>query len=588
MPAKCSEKFPNQREVHMACGIFDQSAKTDVVIWNMMISGLNKCKRFRVSKQLFFEMEEKGIVPTVVTLVSSLSAFSELSDLDSGQRVHQYVKDCKVESTLILDNALMDMYACCGEIDSALEIFHGMKLRDVISWTSIIKGFISSAQMDSARTYFDNMPERDSVSWTAMIDGYAKENRFKDVLALFHQMLAENVKPDEFTIVSVLTACAHLGALELGEWVRTYIDKNSIKFDLYLANTLINMYFKCGEVEKGVLMFNCMPQRDKFTWTTVIVGLAVNGHGQEALDVYSQMLRSSEKPDDVTYVGVLCACTHTGMVEEGWKFFTTMKSQYGIEPNVTHYGCLVDLLGRAGRLNEALKVINNMPMKPNSVVWGALLAACRVHKDAEMAEMAANQLLRLEPANGAVYVLLCNTYASCNKWENLCLLRRRMMDEGITKTPGCSVIEMNGFVHEFVGGDQSHLQLRGIYSTLNEVIKHLKKLAGYVPDTSEVSLDIREEEREKSVLGHSEKLAVGFGLMSSSPGVTIRIVKNLRMCIDCHRFANPCGDMPFLNHFMGLIPIMGMHDAPHCMANSEGIVHPETESGAQKVSEEVL
>ncbi|CAH9056173.1 unnamed protein product [Cuscuta epithymum] len=424
--------------VHMARSLFDHGANTNVMIWNVMVSGLNKYKMFKESRRLFYEMDEKGIMPTAVTLVSSLSAFSKLNDLDSGKRVHQYVKDLKVESNLILDNALMNMYACCGEIDSAIKIFLTMKQRDVISWTTIVTGFISSGDMDLARKYFDKMPERDSVSWTAMIDGYIKENRFKDVLILLRGMQTENLKPDEFTIVSVITACSHVGALELGEWVRNHLDKNTIKFDLHIGNALIDMYFKCGDVEKGVDMFNRLSRRDKFTWTAMIVGLAVNGHGLEALDIFSQMLKSSEKPDDVTFVGVLSACAHTGMVEEGRNFFNKMKSLFGIEPNITHYGCLVDLLGRAGQLTEALKVIKCMPLNPNPVVWGALLAACRVHKDAEMAEMAAGQLLEIGAEKGSVYILLCDVYAACEKWESLRWIRRRMRDEGITKTAGCS------------------------------------------------------------------------------------------------------------------------------------------------------
>nr|GMC71288.1 putative pentatricopeptide repeat-containing protein At3g15930 [Ipomoea batatas] len=526
-------------EINMARGVFDGSAKTDVLIWNVMISGFNKNNKFEESRRLFVEMEEKQIMPTAVTLISLLSAFSELKDLEAGKLVHQYVKDCNVieSDLLILNNALIDMYAGSGEMEAALGVFQRMKHRDVISWTSIVKGFLNSGRLDLARSYFDKMPEKDSVSWTAMIDGYIKENRFKDVLLLFREMQeAADVKPDEFTMVSVLTACAQLGALELGEWVKAYIDKNRIKVDLHLGNAVIDMYFKCGNVEKAVAMFNHMPKRDKFTWTAMILGLAVNGHGRESLHFFSQMLRASETPDAVTYIGLLCACTHTGMVEQGRKFFTNMTALHGIEPNVTHYGCLVDLLGRAGRLTEAHEVIKTMPMTPNSVVWGALLAACRVHKDVEMAGMAATQLLQLEPENGGVYVLLCNIYAACKKWEKLGQLRRAMMDKGIKKTPGCSLIEMNGVVHEFVAGDQSHPQSAQIYSKIEEVVGDLK-LAGYVPDTSEVYMDIGEEEKEKSVSRHSEKLAIAFALMSSGPGFTIRVVKNLRMCIDCHEVA---------------------------------------------------
>ncbi|KAA8541938.1 hypothetical protein F0562_023090 [Nyssa sinensis] len=491
-------------QIDIARGVFDLSSKTDVITWNAMISGYNRSKKFDESRKLFDAMEEKRVLPTSVTLVSVLSACSKSKDLNAGKRVHRCVKDYKIELTLILENALIDLYAACGEMSVALGIFDSMKKRDVISWTTIVTGFVNSEQVDLARWYFDQMPERDSVSWTAMIDGYLRLNRFKDVLMLFREMQTAKIKPDEFTMVSILTACAHLGALELGEWIKAYIDKNKIRNDIYVGNALIDMYFKCGSVEKAVRVFNKMRGRDKFTWTAMIVGLAINGHGKEALDMFSQMLRASVTPD---------------------------------EPNVAHYGCMVDLLGRAGQLREAYEVIRNMPMKPNLIVWGALLGACRVHKDVEMAEMAAKQILQLEPENGAVYVLLCNLYAACNRWDNLREVRKMMMERGIKKTPGCSLIEMNGVVHEFVAGDLSHPQSEEIYSKLEEMTEDLK-FAGYLPDTSEVFLDIGEEEKETALNRHSEKLAIAFALISSGrPGITIRIVKNLRMCVDCHHVA---------------------------------------------------
>ncbi|XVF26539.1 hypothetical protein REPUB_Repub14bG0026000 [Reevesia pubescens] len=523
-------------QMEMARGVFYISCKMDVITWNMIITGYNRVKQYEETSKLFVEMEKNGVVPTSVTLVSLLSACSKLRDLEVGMRVHNYIKKCEIEPNLIFENALMDMYAACGEMDVAVGIFDRMKMRDVISWTTIVSGFVNKGEIDLARNYFDQMPERDYVSWTAMIDGYIRVNCFKEALVLFGEMQASNIRPDEFTMVSILTACAHLGALQIGEWIKTYIDRKKVKNDVFVGNALIDMYFKCGSVAKAQGVFSEMPRRDKFTWTAMIVGLAINGLGEEALGMFSEMLRASIKPDEITYIGVLCACTHTGMVDVGRKFFASMTTEHGVEPNVAHYGCMVDLLGRAGHLQEACEVIKNMPMKPNSIVWGALLGACRVHKDVEIAEMAAKQILELDPQNGAVYVLLCNIYASCKRWDSLHELRELMMNRGIKKTPGCSLIEMNGVVHEFLAGDQSHPQSKEIYLKLDKMTRDLK-LAGYSPDTSEVFLDIGEEDKESTLYRHSEKLALSFGLISSGPGVTIRIVKNLRMCVDCHRLA---------------------------------------------------
>ena len=522
--------------VDMARGVFDSSCERDVVTWNAMISGYNRIKDFEESRKLFKAMVGKGVMPTSVTFALVLSACAKLKDLHTGKQVHKYLQKCEIEPNLVLENALMDLYAACGEMSVSLEIFENMKTRDVISWTTIVTGFVNSGQVDLARKYFDCMSERDFVSWTAIIDGYLRVNRFKEALELFREMQASKIRPDEFTVVSILTACAHLGALELGEWIKTYIDKNKIKNDTFVGNALIDMYFKCGNVEKALMVFNELPQRDKYTWTAVIVGLAINGHGEEALDMFSQMLKASITPDEITCIGVLCACTHTGMVDKGREFFASMTTQHRIQPNVAHYGCMVDLLGRAGHLKEAYEVILNMPVKPNSIVWGALLGACRVHKDAKLAEMAAKKILELEPENSAVYVLLCNIYATCNEWESLREIRQMMSGRGIKKTPGCSLIEMNGMVHEFVAGDQSHPQSEEIYSHLEKITRDLKS-AGYSPDTSEVFLDMGEEEKESAVYCHSEKLAIAFGLISSKPGVTIRVVKNLRMCVDCHGMA---------------------------------------------------
>ena len=342
------------------------------------------------------------MLPTTVTLVLILSACSKLKDFKTGKQVHSCVNNSKVESNLVLENALIDMYAACGEMDSALGIFRNMNNKDIISWTTIVSGFTNLGETDVARNYFDQMPEKDCVSWTAMIDGYLRTNRFKEAFELFRHMQATSVKSDEFTMVSILTACAQLGALELGEWIKTYIDRNKINNDAFVRNALIDMYFKCGNVDKAERVFRKMHQRDKFTWTAVIVGLAVNGHGEKALDVFSKMLEASILPDDVTYIGVLSACTHTGMVDKGREFFLSMTTQHGIEPNIAHYGCLVDLLARAGRLKEAHEVIKNMPIEPNSIVWGALLAGCRVHREADMAEMVAKQILKLESENGVL------------------------------------------------------------------------------------------------------------------------------------------------------------------------------------------
>ncbi|XP_037411931.1 pentatricopeptide repeat-containing protein At2g29760, chloroplastic-like [Triticum dicoccoides] len=503
------------------------------VVWNALMSGHKRSRQFRLSCCSFQDMVRAGIVPTPVTYITVLSACGKGNDVLLGMQLHKRIIESGVLPDLKVENALVDMYAECGEMEAAWDLFEGMQVRNIVSWTSVISGFVRLGQVDRAKVLFDCMPERDTVSWTAMIDGYVQAGQFREALEMFREMQLSKVRADEFTMVSIVTACAQLGALETGEWARIYMNRHGINMDTFVGNALIDMYSKCGSIERALDVFNEMHSRDKFTWTAVILGLAVNGHGEEAIDMFDRMLRAFEAPDEVTFIGVLTACTHAGLVEKGRDFFLSMTVTYRIAPNVMHYGCMIDLLGRAGKLREALETIGKMPMKPSSAIWGTLLAACRVHGNSEIGELAAEHLLELDPENSMAYVLLSNLYAKSNRWGDVRWLRQVMMEKGIKKEPGCSLIEMNGTIHEFVAGDRSHPMSEEIYSKLDKVLTDLKN-DGYVPDVTEVFVQVTEEEKQKVLYWHSEKLAVAFALLVSESSMTIRIVKNLRMCLDCH------------------------------------------------------
>lgn len=503
------------------------------VVWNALISGHSRGKRFAESCRSFADMVKAGATPTPVTYVSVLSACGKGGDLLLGVQVHKRVLESGVLPDLKVENALVDMYAECAEMDSARRLFDGMQVRNVVSWTSLVSGLARLGQVDHARELFDSMPERDTVSWTAMIDGYVQAARFREALEMFREMQYSNVRADEFTMVSVITACAQLGALEMGEWVRVYMSRQGIKLDVFVGNALIDMYSKCGSVERALGVFKEMHSRDKFTWTAIILGLAVNGHGEEAIDMFHRMIRVWEAPDEVTFIGVLTACTHAGLVDKGREFFRSMIHSYKIAPNVVHYGCMIDLLGRAGKITEALETIDQMPVTPNSTILGTLLAACRVHGNLDIGELVAKRLLELDPENSTVYILLSNMYAKSNRWEDVRRLRQSIMEKGIKKEPGCSLIEMNGMIHEFVAGDCSHPMSNEIYSKLENIITDLENV-GYSPDITEVFVEVAEKEKQKIIYWHSEKLAISFALLSSEPNTVIRIVKNLRMCLDCH------------------------------------------------------
>jgi pentatricopeptide repeat protein len=503
------------------------------VVWNALISGHCRGKRFAESCRSFADMVRAGAAPTPVTYVSVLSACGKGGDLLLGVQVHKRVLESGVLPDLKVENALVDMYAECADMDSARRLFDGMQVRSVVTWTSLVSGLARLGQVDRARDMFDGMPERDTVSWTAMIDGYVQAAQFREALEMFREMQRSNVRADEFTMVSVITACAQLGALEMGEWVRIYISRQGIKLDLFVGNALIDMYSKCGSVERALEVFKEMHSRDKFTWTAIILGLAVNGHGEEAIDMFHRMIRVSEAPDEVTFIGVLTACTHAGLVDKGREFFRSMIHSYKIAPNVVHYGCMIDLLARAGNITEALETIEQMPVTPNATILGTLLAACRVHDNLDIGELVAKRLLELDPENSMVYILLSNMYAKSNRWEDVRRVRHSIMEKGIKKEPGCSLIEMNGTIHEFVAGDHSHPMSNEIYSKLENIIRDLQNV-GYFPDVTEVFVEVSEKEKQKIIYWHSEKLALAFALLISEPNTVIRIVKNLRMCLDCH------------------------------------------------------
>ncbi|KAJ1282332.1 hypothetical protein BS78_03G043700 [Paspalum vaginatum] len=503
------------------------------VAWNALVSGHTRGGRHGEARRAFAGMVRAGAAPTHVTFVAVLAACGKARDARLGAQVHGRVVGSGCTAVAKVENALLDVYAECGDMGSARRLFDGMRVRGVVAWTSLVSGLARVGRVGEARGVFDRMPERDTVSWTAMIDGYVRAARFREVLEVFREMQYGGVRADEFTMVSVITACAQLGALETGEWVRVYMSRQGIEMDVVVGNALIDMYSKCGSIERALAVFKGMHCRDKFTWTAIILGLAVNGYGEEAIDTFHRMIRVSEAPDEVTFVGVLTACTHAGLVDKGREFFLSMTGTYKIAPNVVHYGCIVDLLGRAGRITEALETIDQMPMRPNATILGTLLAACRLHGNAEIGELVAERLLQMDPGNSVAYILLSNMYAKSNKWEDVRRLRHAIMEKGIKKEPGCSLIEMNGVIHEFVAGDRSHPMSKEIYSKLEEIITGLKN-AGYVPDITEVFVEVAEEEKQKVIHCHSEKLAIAFALLSPESNSVIRVAKNLRMCLDCH------------------------------------------------------
>jgi pentatricopeptide repeat protein len=366
-----------------------------------------------------------------------------------------------------------------------------------------------------------------------MIAGYSQNGHACQALALFNEMQLSDATPDRATMVSVLQACSHFASLYQGNCIYSFIIQNGFEADVLVGTALLDMYSKGGNLQIARQLFDKMLKRDVISWSAMIAGYGMHGHGEDAIALFSQMEQTGVKPDHVTFTHVLCACSHAGLLDKGWQYFKSMKQYYSITPKVDHYACMVDLLGRAGCLGEAEEFIRNMPIEPNAGVWGALLGACRIHSNIGLGERVAEKLFELEPGDIGNYVLLSNIYAAAGKWNDVAKVRVMIKNKGLKKIPGRSLIEVNKKVHAFIVGDKSHPQFEEIYATLVALSNQMEE-AGSVPDTDFVLHDVEDEVKEHMVYTHSEKLAIAFGLISTSPGTTIRITKNLRVCGDCH------------------------------------------------------
>ncbi|GLT83326.1 hypothetical protein SLE2022_016210 [Rubroshorea leprosula] len=420
---------------------------------------------------------------------------------------------------------------------------HGRVLRDGHQLdsqllTTLIYFYSISGKLNDACKVFDEMPQRDTVAWNVLISCYMRNGRTRDVLVLFDSMMTEEFEcePDEVTCLLLLQACANLGALEFGEKVHGYIEEHGYDRAINLCNSLVSMYSRCGCLDKAFEVFNGMQEKNVVSWSAMISGMAMNGHGKEAVEAFLEMQRMGIPPDCQTFTGVLSACSHGGLIDEGLEFFNGMTKEFGILPNIHHYGCMVDLLGRAGRLDMAYQLIVCMKVKPDATIWRTLLGACRIYGDIKLGECVVRQLIELKAEEAGDYVLLLNMYSSAGKWEKVIELRKFMKEKGIQTTPGCSTIEFKGVVHEFVVDDFSHPRKDEIYKMLDEINQQLK-IVGYVAEVSSELHNLGAEEKEHALTYHSEKLAIAFGVLATPPGTTIRVAKNLRICVDCHNFA---------------------------------------------------
>ncbi|KAL5993512.1 hypothetical protein ACLOJK_014437 [Asimina triloba] len=456
--------------------IFRHLPHRSTFIWNTMIRAFAEKDQPTRALSLYRQMLQSGFLPNNYTFSFSLRSCGDLSALLDGQKLHAQIIRLGWESYDFVLNGLIDMYVNCNCISSARALFDKSSSLDVVSWTAMVNGFAKSGEVELARQLFNQMPDRNAVSWSAMINCYAQAGLFGEALELFKEIQLVGCQPNHAGLVGALTACAVLGALEQGRWIHAYANKNRMKLDRILGTALIDMYAKCGCIETSWQVFNTMPERDVFAWTSMISGLANHGHSESAIKLFMRMQKERIRPNEITFIGLLSACSRSGMVKEGRGFFESMTVDYGIEPGVQHYGCLVDLLGRAGMLEEAEKVVREMPLEPDSYVLGALLNACRVHGEVELGKKTVDSLVGLQLDHGGVHVLLSNMYASNNRWKDVAKVRKGMEEMKVKKVPGCSLIEFDGVVVEFVAGDRSHLLIDEMILLLLGMDKQLKSV----------------------------------------------------------------------------------------------------------------
>ncbi|KAG7029417.1 Pentatricopeptide repeat-containing protein, partial [Cucurbita argyrosperma subsp. argyrosperma] len=517
--------------------VFDSMAEKLGAAWNAMISGYVHHGCFQEALIMFRKMRSLGIQHDEVTYTTIISACANGGFFQQGKQVHAYILKNELNPNhnflLSVSNALITLYCKNDKVDEARKVFRQMPLRNTVTWNAILSGYVNAGRIEEAKSFFKEMPEKNLLTLTVMISGLAQNGFGDEGLKLFKQMRLDGFEPCDYAFTGAITACSVLGALENGRQLHAQLVHLGYNSNLSVGNALISMYARCGVLEAAESVFLSMPFVDLVSWNAMIAALGQHGYGAKAIELFDQMLKNGVFPDRITFLTVLTACCHAGLVEEGRHYFSLMLENYGISPDEDHYARMVDLFCRAGMFSYAKNIINTMPSKPGAPVWEALLAGCRIHSNLDLGIEAAEQLFELTPHHDGTYVLLSNMYADVGRWNDVAKVRKLMRDKGVQKEPACSWIEVENEVHVFLVDDDVHPEVVSVYRYLEELGLEMKKL-GYVPDTKYVLHDMECEQKEHALSTHSEKVAVAFGLMKLPPGATVRVFKNLRICGDCH------------------------------------------------------
>ncbi|KAK4373248.1 hypothetical protein RND71_008632 [Anisodus tanguticus] len=469
--AFCSD--PNLGSRIYGYKIFEQIQEPTICIFNTMIKSFLLKGELNKTIEIYKNMLKIGIYPDNYTLPYVLKACGKLKSCYLGELVHGQILKLGFLIDTFVGNTLLGFYTAVDNVEAAKIVFYEIPSSNcVVSWTVLISGYAKRGDVYEARLIFDECLVKDRGVWGCMISCYVQNNCFKEGLKLLRQMQMTGIEPDEAIFVSILSACAHLGSLDIGIWIHKYVEKLRMPLSCKLGTALIDMYAKCGCLDIAEKMFDEMPQRDLICWNAMISGFAMNGNGLEALNLFNEMQSSGIRPDDVTFVSMFTACSYAGMANEGLNLLNLMCNVYRIEPKGEHCGCIIDILSRAGLLEEARNIVQHMPNSSvpseEAIAWRALLSACGNHGLVDLAEDAAEIIVKLERHSGA-YVLLSNIYAAAGKHDHARRIRKKMKSEYIDKVPGCSSLEINGIVHEFIAGERTHPQLVQIHELLETI-----------------------------------------------------------------------------------------------------------------------
>ncbi|CAK9140500.1 unnamed protein product [Ilex paraguariensis] len=547
----------------------------DIITWNCLLSGHFLHGSYQEVLNILLKMQVSGFKPNSSSITSVLQAISELGSLNFGKEIHGYVMRNRLDYDIYVGTSLLDMYVKNDNLCYAQGVFGSLKSKNHFAWNSLISGYSFKGQFEDGVKLLNQMESEgiepdlvtynglvsgyaiwgrikealavirrikvaglipNVVSWTALISGCSQLGKYKDALEFSIQMQQEGIKPNSATISCLVRACAGLSSLQKSKEIHCLATRNGFMEDVFVTTSLIDTYSKCGSLKNAYEVFQRIQNKTLASWNSMIVGFAIYSLGKEAISLFDEMRELGIQPDAITFTAILSSCKHSGLIDEGWKYFDSMNKDYDIIPTLEHYSCMVDLLGRAGYLDEAWDFIRTMPMVPDATVWGALLGSCRIHENVKLAEIAAKNLFELEPHNSANYVLMMNLYSRLNRWEDVEHIRDMIVDVGVKNRHVWSWIQINQTVHVFSAAGKPHPDEGEIYFELYQLISEMKNL-GYVPDTKCVYQNVDEIEKEKVLLAHTEKLAITYGLIKTKTSAPIRVIKNTRICSDCHTAA---------------------------------------------------